>query len=123
MISTTLCYSAISGSSVADYDKPCRVDMGNVGSTFSKFYSFSQVILHSLERRPLNNRHTGEGRYPERRPLNLDGITFIPSVAPSCKFRKGLRKRESIPPTAPDLGSHFLGSDGKRKHYLAMRTP
>ena len=32
MITTTLCYSATSGSSVADYGKPNRVDMGNVGS-------------------------------------------------------------------------------------------
>ena len=31
MINTTLCYSATSGSSVADYDKLRRVDMGNVG--------------------------------------------------------------------------------------------
>ncbi len=31
MITTVLCYSAILGSSVADYGKPCRVDMGNVG--------------------------------------------------------------------------------------------
>ena len=31
MITTVLCYSATSGSSVADYGKPCRVDMGNVG--------------------------------------------------------------------------------------------
>ena len=31
MITATLCYSATSGSSVADYGKPCRVDMGNVG--------------------------------------------------------------------------------------------
>ena len=34
MINTTLCYSATSGSSVADYDKLRRVDMGNVGSGF-----------------------------------------------------------------------------------------
>ena len=31
MITTMLCYSATLGSSVADYGKPCRVDMGNVG--------------------------------------------------------------------------------------------
>ena len=31
MIPTVLCYSATSGSSVADCGKPCRVDMGNVG--------------------------------------------------------------------------------------------
>ena len=31
MITTVLCYSATSGSSVADCGKPCRVDMGNVG--------------------------------------------------------------------------------------------
>ena len=31
MITTVLCYSATSGSDVADYGKPCRVDMGNVG--------------------------------------------------------------------------------------------
>ncbi len=31
MITTVLCYAATSGSSVADYGKPCRVDMGNVG--------------------------------------------------------------------------------------------
>ena len=31
MTSITLCYSAISGSSVADYGQPSRVDMGNVG--------------------------------------------------------------------------------------------
>ena len=31
MITTVLCYSATLGSSVADGDKPCRVDMGNVG--------------------------------------------------------------------------------------------
>ena len=31
MISIMLCYSATSGSSVADCGKPCRVDMGNVG--------------------------------------------------------------------------------------------
>ena len=31
MMSTTLCYSAILGSSVADYRTPCMVDMGNVG--------------------------------------------------------------------------------------------
>ena len=33
MITTVLCYSATSGSSVADYGKPCRVDMGHVGQT------------------------------------------------------------------------------------------
>ncbi len=31
MITTVLCYSATSGIAVADYGKPCRVDMGNVG--------------------------------------------------------------------------------------------
>ena len=31
MITTTLCYSATLGSSVADYGTPCTVDMGNVG--------------------------------------------------------------------------------------------
>ena len=31
MMSTTLCYSTTSGSSIADYGTPCRVDMGNVG--------------------------------------------------------------------------------------------
>ncbi len=31
MITAMLLYSATLGSSVADYDKPCRVDMGNVG--------------------------------------------------------------------------------------------
>ena len=31
MITTVLCYSATSGSDVAVYDTPCRVDMGNVG--------------------------------------------------------------------------------------------
>ena len=31
MISTVLCYSTTSGIAVADYGKPCRVDMGNVG--------------------------------------------------------------------------------------------
>ena len=31
MRTTVLCYSATSGSPVADYGKPCRVDMGNVG--------------------------------------------------------------------------------------------
>ena len=31
MITTTLCYSATSGSVVADCGKPCRLDMGNVG--------------------------------------------------------------------------------------------
>ena len=31
MITTVLCYSATSGSYVADYGTPCRVDMGNVG--------------------------------------------------------------------------------------------
>ena len=31
MITTVLCYSATSGSSVADCGKPCRLDMGNVG--------------------------------------------------------------------------------------------
>ena len=31
MITAMLRYSATSGSSVADYGKPCRVDMGNVG--------------------------------------------------------------------------------------------
>ena len=31
MITTVLCYSAASGSSVADCGKPCRVNMGNVG--------------------------------------------------------------------------------------------
>ena len=35
MINTTLCYSATSGSSVADYGTPCTVDMGNVGSEFA----------------------------------------------------------------------------------------
>ncbi len=35
MITTVLCYAATSGSSVADYGKPCRVDMGNVGSISS----------------------------------------------------------------------------------------
>ena len=32
MITTVLCYSATSGSSVTDYGMPCWVDMGNVGS-------------------------------------------------------------------------------------------
>ena len=36
MITTTLCYSATLGSSVADYGKPCRVDMGNVGYNASE---------------------------------------------------------------------------------------
>ena len=31
MITTVLCYSTTSGIAVADYGKPCRVDMGNVG--------------------------------------------------------------------------------------------
>ena len=31
MITTVLCYSATSGSFVADCGKPCRLDMGNVG--------------------------------------------------------------------------------------------
>ena len=31
MISTVLCYSATSGSFVAEYGTSCRVDMGNVG--------------------------------------------------------------------------------------------
>ena len=35
MITTVLCYSATSGSFVADYGKPCRIDMGNVGSVVS----------------------------------------------------------------------------------------
>ena len=35
MITTVLCYAATSGSSVADYGKPCRVDMGNVGQNIT----------------------------------------------------------------------------------------
>ncbi len=35
MITTTLCYSATLGSSIADYGKPRRVDMGNVGKHIS----------------------------------------------------------------------------------------
>ena len=31
MITTVLCYSTTSGIAVADYGKPSRVDMGNVG--------------------------------------------------------------------------------------------
>ena len=31
MITIVLCYAATSGIAVADYGKPCRVDMGNVG--------------------------------------------------------------------------------------------
>ena len=37
MITTVLCYSATSGSSVADCGKPCRVDMGNVGYNIRGF--------------------------------------------------------------------------------------
>ena len=44
MINTTLCYSATSGSSVADYDKPCRVDMGNVGSLNARNISYRPDI-------------------------------------------------------------------------------
>ena len=39
MITTVLCYSATSGSSVADYGKPCRVDMGNPGLDSSSLRS------------------------------------------------------------------------------------
>ena len=35
MITTTLCYAATLGSSVADFGTPCRVDMGYVGSISS----------------------------------------------------------------------------------------
>ena len=41
MISTTLCYSATSGSSVADYGTSCMVDMGNVGFTNQLPLTFS----------------------------------------------------------------------------------
>ena len=35
MITTVLCYSAISGIDVTVYDTPCRADMGNVGLNVS----------------------------------------------------------------------------------------
>ena len=35
MITIVLCYAATSGIAVADYGKPCRVDMGNVGGYIS----------------------------------------------------------------------------------------
>ena len=46
MITTTLCYSATLGSSVADYGKPCRVDMGNVGSKNLAPDSVSSTMLN-----------------------------------------------------------------------------
>ena len=49
MITTVLCYSATSGSSVADYGKPSRVDMGNVGynaaAGLTNAYSRSTPVL------------------------------------------------------------------------------
>ena len=46
MITTVLCYSATSGSSVADCGKPCRVDMGNVGLTmrFAGWRSSCEIV-------------------------------------------------------------------------------
>ena len=45
MISITICYSATSGSSVADCGKPCRVDMGNVRQTLIRRLRQSQCIV------------------------------------------------------------------------------
>ena len=48
MIIPTLCYSATLGSSVADYGKPCRVDMGNVGPIASSHLS-SDLLSPTFE--------------------------------------------------------------------------
>ena len=56
MITTTLCYSATSGSSVADYGTPCTVDMGNVGyktlvtSTLGNLFRVTQTVIDRIPR-------------------------------------------------------------------------
>ena len=50
MINTTLCYSATSGSSVADYDKLRRVDMGNVGENVPTGGTWELLISEFMNR-------------------------------------------------------------------------
>ncbi len=50
---------------------------------------------HSRERRPLHNRHTGEGRNPEGWGLSRVVSFTTPDIASYGRLRKGLRTRES----------------------------
>ena len=50
MITTVLCYSATSGSSIADCGKPCRVDMGNVGWRAVDRYTADPFTLEYYDR-------------------------------------------------------------------------
>ncbi len=80
MITTVLCYSATSGIAVADYGKPCRVDMGNVGGNLS-----------NLKWLNLNhNRLTGEippalGNLSNLEELLLGGNRFTGCIPPALR--------------------------------------
>ena len=111
MITTVLCYSATSGSSVADCGKPCRVDMGNVGlnALVDRALSIGYLRLFS-KREELNLRFDG---------LNystwLDRVTFTPDMAKLIDAVKNQSQRH-------DLSSRVL-QEGVKELHEAMLDP
>ena len=100
MITTVLCYSATSGSSVADYGKPCRVDMGNVGEdpeavVIPRYWVAEDEVTRRLDKQETNN--TISDRQTDRHSVSSQSwlATRSPKVLASNRPTYGSLRHDS----------------------------